>query len=88
MTLTDLKTRAVSFLLSRRGDYQAVFRNPRGEKVLEDLARFCRAHKSTAHADPYIAARLDGRREVFLRIQEHLRLSDDELWRLYNSPKG
>jgi hypothetical protein len=25
----------------------------------------------------------EGRREVWLRIQAHLRLTDEELWRLY-----
>lgn len=31
-----------------------------------------------------MAGRLDGRREVFLRIQQHLQLSDDDLWSLYD----
>lgn len=84
MNFDELKTRAVSYLLSRRGAYLATFNTPRGQEVLADLARFCRAHESTAHADPHVAARLDGRREVFLRIQQHLRLSDDDLWKLYN----
>lgn len=56
--------------------------------VLSDLARFCRAHSSTGHADPHIAARLDGRREVWLRIQNHLRLTDDELWQLHGGEKS
>lgn len=77
--------RALEFLLGRRGAYQATFTGPRAEEVLRDLAKFCRAHASTAHADPHMAARLDGRREVWLRIQSHLKLSDDELWALFNS---
>jgi hypothetical protein len=51
--------------------------------VLKDLARFCRAHRSTAHPDPHAAAKMDGRREVWLRIQEHLQLSEPQLWELY-----
>jgi len=27
---------------------------------------------------------LDGRREVWLRIQQHLQLSEDALWKLYH----
>ena len=77
--------RARTFLWSRRGAYRATFdlSNARSADVLADLARFCRAHASTAHADPYMAARLDGRREVWNRIQNHLQLTDEQLWRLY-----
>lgn len=53
------------------------------QAVMRDLARFCRAHESTAHPDPHVAARLDGRREVFLYVQERLRLDDETLWQLY-----
>lgn len=49
------------------------------QAVLTDLARFCRAHKSTFHPNNLVAARLDGRREVWLRIQHMLNLSEDEL---------
>jgi len=50
--------------------------------VLEDLAEFCRAHDSTYHADARIHAVLEGRREVWLRIQKYLKLTPDELWEL------
>ena len=53
------------------------------ELMLKDLARFCRAHRSTAaysHVrgtlDALASARLDGRREVWLRIVEHLHLDE------------
>lgn len=52
--------------------------------MLADLARFCRAHTSTADKDPMVAARLDGRREVWLRIQQHTKLSNDTLWLLFD----
>jgi hypothetical protein len=50
--------------------------------VLKDLARFCRANQSTFHADPRVHAVLEGRREVFLRIVQHLNLSAEELMQL------
>lgn len=53
------------------------------KKVLEDLAKFCRAKESTFHEDPRIHAVLEGRREVYLRIMQHLELSTDELLALY-----
>lgn len=84
--MTPLAEKALAFLKGRQSAYRATFLNPKGEEVLADLALFCRAHKSTAHPDPHMAARLDGRREVWLRIQAHLQLSDEELWKLFNQP--
>lgn len=56
---------------------------PDGDIILKDLARFCRAHRSTAvfshirgALDPLASARADGRREVWLRIVEHLHLDE------------
>jgi len=47
--------------------------------VLADLANFCRKKRSTGDANPHIAARLDGRREVVLRIDEYIELSIEQL---------
>jgi hypothetical protein len=76
------------FLSGRRGAYarRLDIQDPDARAILVDLARFCRAHKSTAHPDPYIASKLDGRREVWLRIQQHLKLDDETLWLLYAGP--
>lgn len=67
--------------------------NADAEIVLKDLARFCRAHRSTAvfsqirgTLDPLASARADGRREVFLRIVEHLHLDDRFLTNLREGP--
>jgi hypothetical protein len=56
---------------------------PDAEVALKDLARFCRAHRSTAifspvrgAIDPIASARADGRREVYLRIIENLHLDE------------
>ena len=61
--------------------YGRVFdeKGPFTEVVLADLAKFCRANESTFHPDARVAANLDGRREVWLRIQEFLGLNADEL---------
>lgn len=79
----ELVQRAKRFLFARQTAYHAVFRSAQGERVLADLAKFCRAHETTFHADPRLAAQLDGRREVWLRIQHHLKLNQDDLWKLY-----
>ncbi len=71
-------------LLERRYAYRTTFEGPLGEVVLKDLARFCRAHESTFDADPRTQANLEGRREVWLRLQHHLKLTPDQLWELYS----
>ena len=59
--------------------------------VLKDLAKFCRAHETTFHADPRVHAALEGRKEVWHRIQEHLNLDEHELFELHkvkDIPRG
>lgn len=51
--------------------------------VFKDLAKFCRAHDSTFHPDPRMAANMDGRREVWLRIQNFIRLDIEEIYKLH-----
>lgn len=82
--MSDLTDNRRAFLQRRAQAYRSLFAGPDGEIVLADLMEFCRARASTFHPDPRAAAQLDGRREVFLRIQEHVRLTDDELWNLKN----
>ncbi len=72
-------------ITTRKMAYVAVFdpESPTAQEVLKDLARFCRAHKSTFHADPRVHAVAEGRREVWLRIQENLHLTEQQLLALY-----
>lgn len=51
--------------------------------VLMDLARFCRAHDTTFHQDARMHSVLEGRREVWLRIQEYLELDIEEIYNLH-----
>jgi hypothetical protein len=83
MTRSELIEKTRQFLRGRQQAYRTVFApGVARDTVMADLAKFCRANKSTGHADPHVAARLDGRREVFLRITQHLHMSEDELYRL------
>lgn len=74
------------FLNHRRNAYRRLFNleNLDVQFVLQDLAKFCRAHETTFHPDDRTHALLEGRREVLLRIQRHLNLTDEELWSIYN----
>ena len=78
------------FLKRRQQAYQRVF-NPENlflKDVMADLARFCRATDSCFHLDPRAHAALEGRREVYLRIQDHLKLNPDEMLAKYGSGQG
>lgn len=80
---------AKAFLEQRRLAYLRTFltEDADNQAVLADLALFCRAEESTFHPDPRIAAQLDGRREVYLRIMQHLKLSEEHLWRALGAPR-
>lgn len=66
----------------RQPAYKQLFNSPVGAIVLADLAEFCRAHKTTFHQNSRISDVLEGRREVWLRIQDHLKMSPDELYKV------
>lgn len=88
MKASETVLRSLDFLRRRKQDYQAVFMSPAGQRVLTDLARYCRANESCFHADPRIHAVAEGQRRVWLRIQQHLNLTSQELYDLYrgNTP--
>jgi len=75
------------FLVTRGQAYRKTFKNVYGERVLIDLARFCRANESTFVPDPRAEGVLQGRREVWLRISKHLNLTEDQLQDYFN-PQG
>jgi hypothetical protein len=80
----SLLDRARQFLSSRRDAYRTTFRGPLSDIVLKDLAGFCFANTTTFIADDRAHALAEGRRQVFLRITNHLNLSPDELWKLFD----
>lgn len=65
--------------------YNRVFdrQSPYTETVLKDLAVFCRAHHSTFLPDARAHAVLEGRREVWLKIQEYLQMTVEEIYELH-----
>jgi len=80
----------LDFFKFRKRDYRLTFAPEAGQNVLADLAVFCRAAETCYHDDPRKHAVLEGRREVWLRIQNHLNLTPEQLYVLYarrNTPK-
>mgnify|MGYP003965070489 FL=1 len=76
------------FLRHRAQAYTKVFSGIPAETVLEDLAKFCRANESTFHENARIEGIMQGRREVWLRISQHMNLSPEEMLQLYNPTEG
>jgi hypothetical protein len=73
-------TDALGFLQYRKRAYQRTFAGSAEDRlVMADLAKFCRATASCFHPDPRIHARLEGRRDVYLRIANHLNMTPEEL---------
>ena len=67
----------------RKTAYQKTFNGPDGRKVLADLRRFCKATVPTADVNnEKVTYLLEGRREVFLRIQAYLQLTDEDVYSL------
>ena len=83
---TDLFGRALDLIRFRKRAYKLVFGAPGYEVVIKDLARFCRGHETTFHPDARVQAMLEGRRQVLLRIEQHLGYSSEELVVLYKVP--
>lgn len=75
--------RAIDYLRGRKRAYQLAFGTPAGEAVLTDLVRFCRGVDTTYSVDARDHARFEGRREVLLRIQQHINLPSEKLYLLY-----
>ena len=82
-----MRERAKQLLSARAKSYQRIFlaHGTDTDVVLSDLAKFCRAHESTFHLEHTMSDRLDGRREVWLRLQHFLQLTDDALWSIYGN---
>lgn len=88
MTFSEIVEQAKRWLFKRQYAYRVTFKGPLAEEVLIDLARFCRANQSTFHENDRAHAMAEGRREVWLRIQQHLNLKPEDLWKLYDGREG
>lgn len=77
--------KTLAFLLERKRSYQQGCGSETTALMMADLARFCRADRTCFDPDPRLHAAFEGRREVYLRIQEHLTKSPEELAELYGA---
>lgn len=79
-------TTTIDFLRRRKHAYVLAFASEPGQRVLADLIRFCRGIETTYHDDARMSARLEGRKEVWMRIQQHLNLQPEQLFVIFNQP--
>jgi hypothetical protein len=78
---------AKAILEDRQRAYILAFRTEAGKAILADLAAFCRANETcVVPGDRDRTYVLEGRREVYLRIQHHLDLTIDQLVPIYTRP--
>ncbi len=77
----------LTFIGLRKKSYQSIFgkSGAAGSEAMRDLAKFCYAAKSCAVPNHDLTLVLSGRREVWLRICEHLNLQPEELAALYGA---
>ena len=76
--------RVFDLIRKHKQTYQQTFASPVGQEVLRDLAKFCRAAETCFDTDTHVQANLEGRREVWLRIQKFLNLSSEQLYGILN----
>lgn len=77
------------YLRNRKRAYSAVF-SGKGEEgdiefVMLDLAHFCRAYSTTFSESHARMSNAEGRREVYLRILDHVSLDHDTLMQRYGT---
>lgn len=88
-----------NLIFKRRQAYRALFTpggqlSPAAMIVLTDLRKFCRATVSTAtvaqsgQIDSHASMLAEGRREVWLRICQHIHIDDADLYRLVEKETG
>ena len=67
-------------ILRLRNSYRKTFEGTsEGRRVLRDLAKVCHAASTTFDEDPREAARREGKRQIWLRIQMLMNMQDDEV---------
>lgn len=75
------------FLGLRKRSYESVFgeAGAAGSEAMKDLARFCFAFETCSSPDLNLTLLKSARRDVWLRIQQHLHLQPEELAALYKA---
>lgn len=82
-----LTSEALQEYADRKRAFNSAFAmGPHGPRVTELLGVFCRSRDTTAIGDANMTYLLEGRRQVFLLIQDYLELTPEQLIRKYTKP--
>lgn len=77
----------MQFFTDKKRAYSLLLGNPAGQAILDDLMPFCRARETcVVPGDRDRTYVLEGRREVYLRIQDFLDLTPEQLVEKYTRP--
>lgn len=76
---------AINLITRRHLAWNRVFAGPDGRIVEQQLAIFCRANTSTFDPDPIKSAYLQGRKDVWLLMQNYRHLTPMQLATIYQA---
>lgn len=76
-------SKEVEDLDKKRRAYKTLFESPQGKEVLKDLAQFCGMHRDCFNENAIIMAHNTGLRKAFLRIQNMLNVTDQQIWEMF-----
>ena len=72
----------VTDIIRLKNYYREFFKSRAGKAVLRDLAKVCHATTTTYNEDPREHAVAEGRRQIWLRIQNMINIPDAEIYEL------
>ena len=78
----EKQERKLDILRQRKADYTEVFQSGAGQRVLQDLMKFCRMLDTIYHPNHDLTFVLIGRNEVGKRIADNANLSLEDLYRI------
>lgn len=76
---------AIDIITQRHAAWSRVFAGPDGQVVEKQLAIFCRANVSTFDPDPIRSAYLQGRKDVWILMQNYRHLTPMQLAVIYQA---
>lgn len=83
-SITEKVVNTLSMLRERKRGYQLWFGSRAGHAVIQDLLSFSKFLEGPARATNEETWRLIGRQDMIRRIQQHVHLSEEQLFALYN----
>ena len=84
LTIQQVIDNTMVFLRDRSTAYKLAITSPAGQMMYGDLLKFSRYMQGPADPDPNQTWRLIGRQDMIRRIQQHINLTDTQLFALYN----